>query len=43
MIWGTIFRTHGAVGEGMFVGILHGYKGKLDRAEYHEYLGRKYK
>ncbi|NIA12358.1 MAG: DUF104 domain-containing protein [Nitrospiraceae bacterium] len=25
------------------VGILRGYKGKLDKAEYHEYLGRKYK
>ncbi len=24
------------------VGILGGHKGKLDRAEYHEYLGRKY-
>ncbi len=25
------------------VGILHGHKGKHDRAEYHEHLGRKYK
>ena len=25
------------------VGILHRHKGKYDRAEYHEHLGRKYK
>ena len=25
------------------VGILHGHKGKHDRAEYHEHVGRKYK
>ncbi len=25
------------------VGILHGHKGKHDRSEYHEHIGRKYK